>query len=125
MSQLKDKARREGRNFSEEDVFQYYKQRTSTNDVQTMLMALSAAVMKADGKVLKAELDFVKSFFQQQFGARFDKVQLQSLKHFIDSGQIPLQQICSDIRSRPKFVFNLCIICLGLQNRMEMSQEVN
>jgi DnaJ like chaperone protein len=63
-------------------------------------MALSAAVMTADGKVLKAELDFVKSFFQQQFGARFDKAQLQSLKHFIDSGQIPLQQICGDIRSR-------------------------
>jgi DnaJ like chaperone protein len=100
MSQLREKARREGRSLSEDDVFQYYQQRTSSNDVQTMLMALSAAVMTADGKVLKAELDFVKSFFQQQFGARFDKAQLQSLKHFIDSGQIPLQQICGDIRSR-------------------------
>ena len=59
MSQLREKARREGRSFSEEDVFQYYQQRTSSNDVQTMLMALSAAVMTADGKVLKAELDFV------------------------------------------------------------------
>ena len=29
------------------------------NDVPTMLMALSAAVMTADGKVLKAELDFL------------------------------------------------------------------
>jgi DnaJ like chaperone protein len=65
-----------------------------------MLMALSAAVMTADGKVLKAELDYVKAFFAQQFGPQFSSTHLQTLKQFIDSGQIPLQQICQDIRMR-------------------------
>jgi DnaJ like chaperone protein len=63
-------------------------------------MALSAAVMTADGKVLKAELDYVKAFFTAQFGSRFDSSHLQTLKRFIDSGQIPLQKICQDIRLR-------------------------
>ena len=45
---------------SAEDVFNYYRQQTNVNDFPTMLMALSAAVMKADGKVLKSELDYVK-----------------------------------------------------------------
>jgi DnaJ like chaperone protein len=65
-----------------------------------MLMALSASVMNADGKVLKVELDYVKSFFQAQFGDRFTKEHLQILKHFLDSGQIPLNEICGDIRAR-------------------------
>lgn len=100
MGQLRHEAEREGKTFSPEELFQMYQQRTSGNDVQTMLMALSAAVMTADGKVLKSELDYVKSFFAQQFGPRFNSAHLQTLKRFIDSGQIPLQQICQDIRLR-------------------------
>lgn len=95
-----EQARRGGAKLSPEDVFQYYQQRTSVNDVATMLMALSAAVMKADGKVLKAELDFVKTFFSHQFGPRFSTEHLQTLKRFLDSSNIPLDQICHDIKMR-------------------------
>ena len=63
-------------------------------------MALSAAIMKADGKVLRAELDYVKAFFSQQFGAPFLSGHLQTLKRFLDSENIPLEQICNDIRMR-------------------------
>ena len=100
IGQLRQQAEAEGRTFSPEELFQYYQQRSGVNDVQTMLMALSAAVMTADGKVLKAELDYVKAFFQQQFGPRFNSTHLQTLKRFIDSGQVPLEQICQDIRMR-------------------------
>ena len=100
MDQAKNQAKKEGRAFSADDVFQYYQQRSTTSDVATMLMALSASVMKADGKVLKAELDFVKMFFAAQFGPQFSTTHLQTLKKFIDSDQIPLSQICNDIRMR-------------------------
>ncbi|MES2799832.1 MAG: TerB family tellurite resistance protein [Bacteroidota bacterium] len=86
--------------FSSEDVFNHYQQRSGVNDFVTMLMALSAGVMKADGKVLKAELDFVKAFFGQQFGAQFTADHLQTLKKFIDAQSIPIDQICNDIRMR-------------------------
>ncbi|MAO32147.1 MAG: molecular chaperone DnaJ [Crocinitomicaceae bacterium] len=82
------------------DLFEFYQQRSSSYDIATMLMALSASVMKADGKVLKSELDFVKSFFQLQFGNRFQKEHLQVLKRFLDSNHIPLDKICQDIRYR-------------------------
>lgn len=82
------------------DAFEYYRQQSSRYDIQTMLMALSAAVMKADGKVLKIELDFVKRFFATQFGNRFTSDHLQILRNFLASDKIPLQDICSDIRSR-------------------------
>ncbi len=96
----KSQANREGRAFSPEDLFQYYQQRSSTNDVPTMLMALSAAVMKADGKVVKSELNYVKTFFNQQFGPRFSTQHLQTLKQFLDSNSIPVQRICADIQMR-------------------------
>lgn len=89
-----------GQRFSAEDIFSYYQQRTSHNDFATMLTALSAAVMRADGKVLKVELDYVKAFFAQQFGPNFSVTHLQTLKKFLDSDDIPLEEICADIRKR-------------------------
>lgn len=86
--------------FSAEDVFRYYQQQSTSNDIPTMLMALSASVMKADGKVLKSELNYVKTFFNQQFGAQFSQQHLRTLKQFLDSESIPLQKICGDIRLR-------------------------
>jgi DnaJ like chaperone protein len=88
------------RQFTAEDMFRYYQQSSTSSDVPTMLMALSAAVMKADGKVLKAELNYVKSFFNQQFGPQFSSQHLQTLKRFLDSNNIPLQRICQDIQMR-------------------------
>lgn len=87
---------------STEDIFKYYQQRSSASnsDFATMLISLSAAVMRADGKVIKAELDFVKSFFSKQFGPNFSVAHLQTLKHFVEGGEIPLQQICNDIKLR-------------------------
>lgn len=92
-----------GRQFSPEDLMEYYRQQTASNtqnDFPTMLMALSAAVMKADGKVIKAELNYVKAFFSQQFGAQFSATHLQKLKQFLNASSIPLQQICQDISMR-------------------------
>lgn len=87
---------------SAEDVFNYYKQHSNagSGDFANMLIALSAAVMRADGKVIKAELDYVKSFFSQQFGPNFSVSHLQTLKHYVNGGEIPLDQICNDIKLR-------------------------
>lgn len=81
-----------------EEIYNYYQSRSArATDVPTILMALSAAVMKADGKVLKAELSYVKAFFKQQFGHQFSTEHLQVLKKYLDT-DIPITQICSDVR---------------------------
>ncbi|MEN9303582.1 MAG: hypothetical protein RL264_2011 [Bacteroidota bacterium] len=89
------------------DPFDYYRRQSSLHQFQTMLMALSAAVMKADGKVLRAELDYVKAFFTQQFGDHFTTQTLQELKQFLDTPNLPLNQICSDIRQRMTYEVRL------------------
>lgn len=47
----------------------YAYQGTPRGDFAMSLLVLSAAVMKADQKVLRSELDFVRSFFISQFGS--------------------------------------------------------
>lgn len=45
-----------------------YGRGTPQGDFAMSLLVLSAAVMKADEKVVKAELDYVRNFFVRQFG---------------------------------------------------------
>ena len=44
-------------------------QQTSAGDLTMSLVVLTAALMKADGRVTQRELDHVRRFFVQQFGA--------------------------------------------------------
>ncbi len=91
-----------GNGGSADDIFNYYRQHAAgpREDFPTMLMALSAAVMRADGKASKAELDYIKEFFNRQFGPKFTVEHLQVLKHFVNGAEIPLDRICNDIKLR-------------------------
>lgn len=60
------------------------------------LNMLSAAVMRADGKVLKSELNFVKTFFHQQFGASIAQRRVLELKDLLKS-HIQIQHICWEL----------------------------
>lgn len=83
-----------------EDIFDFYRSQSQRYDFPTQLMALSAYIMKSDGRVVKAELNFVKSFFSTQFGPNFNVTHLQSLKRFLDAPNLPIAEICEDIRYR-------------------------
>ena len=88
---------------SGQDIFDFYQRQSQRYDFPTMLLALSAEVMKADDKVMKSELEFVKGFLQQQFGPQFNHAHLKTLKSFIDQNQpLPLEEICQDIRNRTR-----------------------
>lgn len=70
--------------------------RTTPGGFGVTLIVLIAAVMKADNKVLKSELDYVKKFFVQQFGkdtAREATIMLRDLL----KQNIPLEDVCRQI----------------------------
>jgi DnaJ like chaperone protein len=94
--------RQDGQATPNEDIFDYYRRHASQGheDFATMLMALSAEVMKADGRPLKSELEYIKQFFAAQFGPQYTREHLQVLKHFLETPQIPIQKICGDIKFR-------------------------
>jgi DnaJ like chaperone protein len=70
--------------------------RTTPGGFGVTLIVLIAAVMKADGKVLKSELDFVKQFFVRQFGRDSASEATMMLKDLLKQ-EIPLMDVCRQI----------------------------
>lgn len=83
--------------------------RTQTGDFSASLLILAASVMKADGRVLKSELNYVKDFFIQQFGAEKTKEQMLLFKEILKQN-IPLKEVCLQIRHFTKLSDRLQLI---------------
>lgn len=82
---------------------------TSTNDFVVTLLILSAAVMKADGKVLRSELDYVKAFFVRQFGERKAQEQILLLREILKQ-PLRLREVCMQIRANMPHAMRLQLI---------------
>ncbi len=82
---------------------------TTNGDFAVSLLILSAAVMKADGKVLKSELDYVKSFFKQQFGVAVTRQKMLMLRDILKK-EYSLQDVCSQIRHNMQLPLRLQLL---------------
>jgi DnaJ like chaperone protein len=69
---------------------------TQSGDFSISLLVLSAAVMRADGKVLKSELDYVRKFFTRQFGAETANKRIQMLQEILKQ-DFNLPEVCQQI----------------------------
>jgi len=74
-------------------------QKTTRGDFVVSLLVLIAAVMKADGKVMQSELNYVKTFFIQKFGKSSATEALRMLRDLLKQ-TIPLEDISYQIRDR-------------------------
>ncbi len=71
--------------------------RTRPGDFGITLMVLFAAVMRADDRLLKSELSFVKTFFVKSFGARYAQERMSLFKDILKQ-DYPLKDVCSQVR---------------------------
>jgi len=85
--------------------------RTTQGDFGMSLLVLVAAVMKADGKVVKSELDYVKQFFVQQFGKESAKQALLMLKDILKQ-EIPVLDVCLQIKGNMDYSSRLQLLHL-------------
>jgi len=83
--------------------------RTSQGDFGMSLLVLVAAVMKADGKIVKSELDYVKQFFVRQFGQESAKQALLMLKDILKQ-EIPVRDVCLQIKSNMDYASRLQLL---------------
>ena len=74
-----------------------YTGESSRNGFLVSLLVLSSAVMKADGKVLKSELDFVKGYFLKNFGADAAREAMILLRDMLKQS-VPLKDVCYQIK---------------------------
>ncbi len=68
------------------------------NSFMVSLLVLSAAIMKADGKVMRSELDFVKGFIRNNFGEGAVPQALKVLQELLKK-DIDLPQVCAQIKT--------------------------
>jgi DnaJ like chaperone protein len=85
--------------------------RTAQGDFGMSLLVLVAAVMKADGKVVKSELDYVKQFFVKQFGQESAKEALLLLKDILKQ-DIMVRDICVQISKNMDYSSRLQLLHL-------------
>ncbi|MBT3207021.1 MAG: DnaJ domain-containing protein [Bacteroidetes bacterium] len=79
---------------SENSIFR--KGETTTGDFVVSLLVLVAAVMKADKKVLKSELNYVKEYFVRSFGEEKATEAVQMLRGILQQ-QIQVDDVCRQI----------------------------
>lgn len=70
---------------------------TTEFDFKASLLVLTASVMKADGKIVKSELDYVKAFFKQNFGVDQTKRDMLMLRDLLKK-DIPLNSVLQQVR---------------------------
>ena len=70
---------------------------TRPGDFSVSLLILSAAVMKADGKLLRSELEYVKNFFVIQFGAKIAEDRIKVLREILKQ-DVSYAPVCEQIR---------------------------
>jgi len=85
--------------------------RTTQGDFGISLLVLVAAVMKADGKVVKSELDYVKQFFIRQFGQESASQALVMLKDLIKK-EIPVRDVSMQINRNMDYSSRLQLLHL-------------
>ncbi|MBK7382857.1 MAG: TerB family tellurite resistance protein [Flavobacteriales bacterium] len=70
---------------------------TTAGDLEVSLVVLTAALMKADGRVTHSELEHVRRFFVQQFGAPRAGQLLVLLRDALKK-EIPVNDVCEQVR---------------------------
>lgn len=75
---------------------------TYTGDFNFILVSLTAAVMRSDGKTTRSELDYVKDFFVKQFGVEKTKQDLLMLREALKK-EIPLDRVCITARGKMNY----------------------
>lgn len=71
---------------------------TQLGDFMVSLLILISEIIKADGKILKSELDYVKVFFRDKFGIEKTKEALRVLKILLNKN-IPIYEVGRQIKN--------------------------
>ncbi len=88
-----------------------YTGQTSRNGFIVSLLVLVSAVMKADGKVVKSELDYVKRYFLQSFGEAAAAEAILLLRDILKQ-HVPLKDVSYQIRDNMDYSSRLQLLHL-------------
>jgi len=74
-----------------------FRGKTGEGDFAMALLVLSAKVMKADGRLLRVELDFIKDFFKRNFGVEKASQYILIFREVL-AKEFEIDDVCAQIR---------------------------
>ncbi len=86
-----------------------HQRRTTSGGYVASLLVLAAAVMKADGKVLKSELDYVKKFLVHNFGTASANEAVKMLRDILKQ-TIPIDDVSLQIAQNMNYSARLQLV---------------
>lgn len=98
---------------SEIDEFQQSREGytgTQSGDFEVALLILSSSVIKADGKILQSELDFVRGYFVQMYGKERANQSFKLFKEIINNQNVSIRQVSMQIANHMDHASRLQLI---------------
>jgi len=86
-----------------------YSGQATRNNFLVSLLVLVSAVMKADGKVMKSELEYVKTYFRRNFGEAAASEALVLLRDILKQ-KVPLRDVSHQIRDNMDYPSRLQLL---------------
>jgi DnaJ like chaperone protein len=83
-----------------------YQSATRRGDYAASLLVLVAAVMKADGRVMKSELEYVKNYFLSRFGNEAAQEAIGMLRDILKQ-EIPVRDVTAQLNQRLDYSYRL------------------
>jgi DnaJ like chaperone protein len=83
--------------FSQKPIVVSQNQQNQSNDFTHVLLILTAHIMKADGKLMRSELDFIRSFFERRLGYEKTQELMVRLRDLLNN-DFEINQVCRKIR---------------------------
>ena len=84
---------------------------SSRNSFLVSLLVLIAEVMRADGKVVQSELNYVKQYFLKSFGEQASQEALMLLRDILKQ-DVPLRDVCFQVRGNMDYPSRLQLLHL-------------
>jgi DnaJ like chaperone protein len=94
-----------------EQFNKYHSETTTTGDFVVSLLVLIAAVMKADQRIVRSELDFVKTYLTRSFGQEETIEMLKMLRDMLKQ-DIPIKEVTAQIRTQMDYSSRLQLMHL-------------
>lgn len=95
--------------FDSMETKKIYTGETSRNGFIVSLLVLVSTVLKADGKVLKSELDYVKRYFYDNFGPSAAREAILLLRDILKQS-VPLRDVCKQIQENVDYSSRLQLL---------------
>ena len=89
--------------------YSFQRHNFSQDDFIDVLMQLTAAVMKADNKMLKSELDYVKTYLVKNIGATKAQEAILKLRDYLYQ-DIDIHDVCDNIKNNSNIQERLLIL---------------